>query len=126
MAMLMLIVIALPGTDADATDLAALMSRYKEHTSEDLNDSNIKTAAQLWVSDPMSATSKYGLVRTWDVSQVTSLANVWCGSFESTDQLSNCGTREQATDMQSFKGNISTWDVSNVTTMDQSKSILYT
>jgi hypothetical protein len=39
-----------------------------------LVDSNIRAAAQLWVSDQASATSTYGLVSTWDLSQVASLA----------------------------------------------------
>jgi hypothetical protein len=45
------------------------------NTYTSLTDSNIKTAAQLWVSNQASATSTYGLVHTWDLSQVTSLAN---------------------------------------------------
>jgi hypothetical protein len=44
-----------------------------------LTDSNIKTAAQLWASNPASATSTYGPVLLWDLSQVTRLENVWCG-----------------------------------------------
>jgi len=45
-----------------------------------LTDSNIKTAAQLWVSNQASATTTYGLVSTWDLSQVTDLAS--CKWFE--------------------------------------------
>ncbi len=41
------------------------------NTHTPLTDSNIKTAAQLWVSNQASATSTYGLVHTWDLSQVT-------------------------------------------------------
>jgi surface protein len=87
------------------------------NTYTPLTDSNIKTAAQLWVSNQASATSTYGLVNTWDLSQVTSLANVWCGSSEST----NCGSAYLT--MRSFNADISMWDVSKVTTMYQSKSI---
>jgi hypothetical protein len=60
-----------------------------------LTNSNIKTAAQLWVSNQASATSTYGLVHTWDLSQVTSLAVVWCGHDD-------CGSAYVA--MQSFNG----------------------
>jgi hypothetical protein len=81
-----------------------------------LTDSNIKTAAQLWVSNQASATSTYGLVDTWDLSQVTSLANVWCG-YDATV----CGSAYVA--MRSFKGDISMWDVSKVNSMNRSKSI---
>jgi hypothetical protein len=38
-----------------------------------LTNSNIKTAAQLWVSNQASATSTYGLVSTWDVTTVTTM-----------------------------------------------------
>jgi hypothetical protein len=129
MAMLLLMVIALPGTDADVTDLSdhtkAMANLWPEprpgqgrvlNTYTPLTDSNIKTAAQLWVSNEASAASTYGLVHTWDLSQVTSLANVWCG-YDAT----NCGTAYVA--MQSFNGDISTWNVNKVTTMSWSKSI---
>jgi hypothetical protein len=84
------------------------------NTYTPLTDSNIKTASQLWVSDQASATSTYGLVNTWDLSQVTSLEYVWCG-FDAT----NCGSDYVA--MQSFNGNVSMWDVAKVTTMSGSK-----
>jgi hypothetical protein len=82
-----------------------------------LTDSNIKTAAQLWVSNQASAASAYGLAHTWDLSQVTSLEYVWCG-WSSL----KCGSAYGA--MRSFNGDISMWDVSKVTTMSWSKSIL--
>ncbi len=75
-----------------------------------LTDSNIKAAAQLWVSNQASATSTYGLVNTWDLSQVTKLEIVWCGWDSSL-----CGSAYVA--MRSFNGDISMWDVSKVTTM---------
>jgi surface protein len=75
-----------------------------------LTDSNIKTAAILWVSDQTSATSTYGLVSTWDLSQVTSLEIVWCG-YDATA----CSTAYLA--MRSFNGDVSMWDVSRVTTL---------
>ncbi len=80
-------------------------------------DSNIKAAAQLWVSSQTSATSTYGRVDTWDLTQVTSLENVWCGY----DDATKCGSAYVA--MQRFNGDISMWDVSKVTSMKQSKLI---
>jgi hypothetical protein len=82
-----------------------------------LTDSNINTAANLWVSDQASGASTYGLVHTWDVSQVTSLAQTWCGIDDYY-----CGQAYLA--MRSFNGDISMWDVSKVTSMYMSKSIL--
>jgi hypothetical protein len=81
-----------------------------------LTDSNIKIAAQLWVSDRASASSLYGPVHLWDLSHVTSLANVWCGR-----DVTNCGSAYVA--MRSFDDDISKWDVSEVASMYQSKSI---
>jgi hypothetical protein len=83
-----------------------------------LTDSNIKTAAQLWVSNQASATLTYGLVHTWDLSGVTSLQNVWCGYV-----TTNCSLPHEA--MQSFNGDISMWNVAKVTTMAESKSYVY-
>jgi hypothetical protein len=134
--MLLLMVIALPGTNADVSDLPALTTVGNDHTKDmtnlwpeprprqgrvlnsytPLTDSNIMTASQLWVSDEASAASTYGLVHTWNVAKVTSLATVWCG-YDATQ----CGSAYEA--MRSFNGNISMWDVANVFTMFGSKSI---
>jgi surface protein len=119
MARLLLAVIALPGIDAVGVDSATLTtSPYGRvlNSYTPLTDSNVKTAAQLWVSNQASAASTYGLVDSWDLSQVTSLANVWCG-YDAT----NCGSAYVA--MRSFNGDISRWDVSKVTSMSASKSI---
>jgi surface protein len=80
------------------------------NTYTPLTDSNIKTAAILWVSDETSATSTYGPVHTWELSQVTSLEKVWCG-YDATA----CSAAYLA--MRSFNGDVSMWDVSQVTTM---------
>ncbi len=79
-----------------------------------LTYTEIQTAAQLWVSNVASATSTYGLVNTWDLSQVTWLERVWCGA-------TNCGSAYMA--MRSFNGDISKWDVSKVISMHRSKLI---
>jgi surface protein len=72
-----------------------------------LTDDTIKAAAQRWVTDDPDA--KYGDVDTWDVSQVTSLENVWCGYGEV------CGQEYKA--MWKFNGDLSTWNVANVINM---------
>jgi surface protein len=131
MAMLVLIVIALPGTDADGTDLAALTtSRHKDHTGTmanlwpepksrqgrvlntytPLTDSNIMDAANLWVFNKTSAIATYGAVDKWNLSQVTSLQKVWCGYNELY-----CGQAYML--KQSFNDDISKWDVAKVTNM---------
>jgi hypothetical protein len=72
------------------------------NTYEPLMDFNINLAAYLWVSDELSANSKYGHVDKWDLSQVTDLEFVFCGAEDYLDR-------------------VSTLDVSKVTTKKQSK-----
>jgi len=64
-----------------------------------LTDANIQTAVDLWVSDPSTATTTYGDISTWDVSQVTDMSNLFQNKT-------------------TFNGDISAWDVSNVTDME--------
>jgi hypothetical protein len=75
---------------------------------EPLSNSNIKDAANLWVSNQPSAIATYGAVDTWDLSQVTSLENLWCGY--------DVGCSKEYLEMQSFNGDLR-WDVSKVTNM---------
>ncbi len=108
-----------------------------------LTDSNILRAADLWVTDSLSATALYGAVDTWDLSQVTSLEGVWCGYDDDPDycggayeekQLFNDDISKWDTSKvismvdtfdraRSFNGDISNWDVSKVYDMSYSKSI---
>ncbi len=117
--MLLLVVISLPGIDATTgfwppeptPRQGRVLNAYTA-----LTDSNIKIAAELWVSNQASATSTYGIVRTWDLSQVTSLEKVWCGW-----DANECFSAYMG--MRSFNGDISMWDVSKVTSMYRSKLI---
>jgi surface protein len=113
--MLLLAMIALPSIDAGVIDLTTNLttSPYGRvlNAYTPLTNSNIKTAAQLWVSNQASATSTYGLVHNWDLSQVTNLAHVWCGYDEEY-----CGQAYQA--MRNFNGDFSMWDVSKVAQME--------
>jgi hypothetical protein len=113
--MLLLVVSSLTGIDA-TTSLWPRQGRVLNAYTP-LTVSDIKTAAQLWVSNQASATSTYGLVHTCDLSQVTSLANVWCGY-----DVTGCGSAYVA--MRSFNGDVSMWDVSKATSTNRSKSIL--
>ena len=115
-ALLLLVVISLPGIDAMTSLWPEPRPRQERALSAytPLTNSNIRTAADIWVSNPASATSMYGLVHTWDLSQVTSLQYVWCGSG------ADCGSASVA--KRSFNGDISMWNVSQVTSMSWSKS----
>jgi len=63
-----------------------------------ITDANIQTAVDLWISDVSTATTTYGNISDWDVSQVTDMSQL----FKDT----------------SFNDDISNWDVSSVTTME--------
>jgi hypothetical protein len=63
-----------------------------------ITDANIQTAVDLWVSYPSTATTTYGNISTWDVSQVTDMSNLFKFKYD-------------------FNDDISAWDVSNVTSM---------
>ena len=64
-----------------------------------ITDANIQTAVDLWVSDPSAATTTYGAISTWDVSQVTDMSYLFKDKTDFNDDISN-------------------WDVSNVTNMN--------
>ena len=42
-----------------------------------ITDANIRQAVSDWVSDPSAATTTYGDISTWDVSQVTDMAQLF-------------------------------------------------
>ena len=42
-----------------------------------ITDANIQTAVDLWVSDPSAATTTYGDISDWDVSQVTDMSELF-------------------------------------------------
>ena len=68
------------------------------YTQTAITDANIQTAVNDWVSDPSAATTTYGNISDWDVSQVTDMSELF-------------------RDKTDFNGDISNWDVSSVTTM---------
>ena len=58
------------------------------------NRDQLKTAVNAWIGDPDTATTTYGDIKDWDVSQVTDFSNLF---LDKTD----------------FNEDISRWDVSN-------------
>ena len=64
-----------------------------------LTDANFQDAVNLWFTAESNATSTYGHISDWNVSQVTDMS-------------------EAFRDRSSFDANITAWDVSNATSMD--------
>jgi surface protein len=83
-------------------------------------DANIQTAVDLWVSDPSAATTTYGNISTWDVSQVTNMSYLFSNKTTFNDDISNWDV-SNVTDMgrvfydaSAFNQDISSWRVTNI------------
>lgn len=79
-----------------------------------LTDATIYSARDLWFSDPGLATTTYGIISSWDTSQVTMMAFLFCGD-ESHDALCNAGAAH-------WNEDVSAWDTSSVTTMESART----
>jgi len=85
-------------------------------------DANIHAAVDLWVSDVSTATTTYGNISNWNVSQVTDMSALFRDKTTFNDDISNWDV-SSVTNMDimfylsSFNQDISSWDVSNVTNM---------
>ena len=75
--------------------LAVLQS--SEAATEQLTDSNIQAATDLWISNNPTATAQYGVITGWDTSNITAM-----------DDLFKSKT--------GFNDDISKWDAASVTT----------
>ena len=86
-------------------------------------DANIQTAVDLWVSDVSTATTTYGNISDWDVSQVTDMSELFYNKTTFNDDISSWNTSNVTTMAgmfdyaTAFNGDISSWDVSSVTNM---------
>ena len=72
------------------------------------NNEILKAAAKEWCTNSSAAEAKYGDIRFWDTSEVTSMKDLFGAD--------NDGVGEAAG--KRFNADISRWDVSNVTTMN--------
>jgi len=88
-----------------------------------ITDANIQTAVDLWVSDPSAATTTYGAISTWNVSQVTDMSylfnnkTTFNGDISSWDVSSVIDMRYMFDNASSFNRDLSSWDVGDVTDM---------
>ena len=74
-----------------------------------ITNTNIKTAATAWLTDPTTATTTYGPIADWNTAAVTSMASL----FYPTVAPSTSGTARPT-----FNGDISKWNVARVAKMD--------
>ncbi len=69
-----------------------------------ITNANIGTAATLWLTDPVTATTTYGPIADWNTAAVTSMANLFYPS---------------STARPTFNADISKWNVASVSNLYQ-------
>ena len=107
-------------TSRRLVSIVALIIAASSSAQEPLTNDNIRTAADLWYSDPTSAEAQYGHISNWDTSGVTKMFQLFNGKTTFNDDISGWDT-SSVTTMQSmfrnakaFNQDISGWDVSKV------------
>ena len=107
----------------DRTPEKFIIEVKDQATPELLTDANIQTAVDLWVSDPSAATTTYGNISTWDVSQVTDMSGLFKDKTTFNDDIGSWNVTSVTNMSEMFRGAtlfnqpIGAWDVSNVTNM---------
>ena len=72
----------------------------------------LKTAVNMWCVNRTTANSTYGPIGQWDISRVTSLANMFC-------ELGVCRNYGNShPECEDFNDDISAWDTSSVTSLN--------
>ena len=93
------------------------------YTQTAITNANIQTAVDLWISDPSAASTTYGNISDWDVSQVTDMSQLFYHEPNFNDDISNWNVIN-VTNMNfmfygasAFNQPVGNWDVSSVTDM---------
>jgi surface protein len=86
------------------------------------HDGGIRTAARVWFADPAAAKARYGLIASWDVSEVTDLSYLFerqAGFNEDLSRwdVSNVVNMSYMFAGTSYNGDLSSWNVSSVVHM---------
>ncbi|MGY8925336.1 MAG: BspA family leucine-rich repeat surface protein [Flavobacteriales bacterium] len=108
----------------DRTPEKFIIEVKDQATPELLTDANIHTAVDLWVSDPSAATTTYGNISTWDVSQVTDMSGLFKDKTTFNDDIGSWNVNSVTNMSEMFRGAtlfnqpIGNWDVSSVTDMN--------
>ena len=86
--------------------------------------SQLQTAVNDWVSDPVAATTTYGQINTWCTGDITDMSELFMDKLSFNDDISNWDVYNVTNMFQMFKNasafnqDISQWDVSSVTNMN--------
>jgi hypothetical protein len=100
---------AAPLAPAEAAPLARVGVAPRRLTGYAMDDSNIKTAVEAWLSDSAAAEATYGHISTWETGGVTDMSYLFCAKSGSY-YASRCNAAAA-----SFNEDISAWDTSGVT-----------
>ena len=88
-------------------------TEQKTWGTEALNDSNFRTAIDLWISNESEANATYGHISNWNTSAVTDMSYLFRSII-----IDNFGNEQiDNTKGKLFNEDISQWDVSSVTNM---------
>ena len=86
-------------------------------------EGGIRTAVELWCTDPAAAKQQYGPIASWDTSEIPNMERLFWHRANFNDDISRW-TVSSVMNMNgvfwgatSFNGDLSQWDVSNVTNM---------
>ena len=85
-----------------------------------LSNTNIVSAVNLWITNPTSCTSTYGMISYWDTSRVTNMNDLFSGRTSFNTDISMWDTSSVTTmggmfyNAAAFNADISNWNVSNV------------
>ena len=86
-------------------------------------EGGIRTAVELWYTDPAAAKVQYGPIASWDTSEITNMMGLFLNKANFNDDISRWNV-SNVTNMghmligaTSFNGDLSQWDVSKVRSM---------
>ena len=87
-------------------------------------EGGIRTAVELWCTDPAAAKAQYGPIASWDTSEITDMDWLFNNKADFNGDISRWDV-SSVTDMYamlygatSFNCDLSQWDVSKVTSMN--------